>query len=211
MSQTRETDHLREEIYEEGTTPAGRERLLTVPNILCFIRLFGSIFVVGLAWYDYPHWCLGLIGVLLVTDWVDGKLAVLLRQQTTFGARLDTVADVTFYASVLAAVGILRWELVVDEMIWIAPAVGTYALSVVAALVKYHRFPSYHTRMAKISWGLITIAIIAVFTDWSVWPLRIAMAGVLLTNLEATVITMVSPVWRADVPSLYHALQADRH
>lgn len=210
MNDHMQAEHLREEIYEEGTTPAGRERVLTVPNALCFIRLIGSIFVVALAWYDLPRWCLGLSALLLVTDWVDGKLAILLKQQTTFGARLDTVADVSFYTSVGVAVCILRWQLILDEMIWIAPAVGTYALSVLAALFKYHRFPSYHTRMAKISWGLISIAIFAVFTDWSVWPLRVAMVGVLLTNLEAIIITMVSPVWRSDVPSLYHALQLDR-
>lgn len=43
------------------------------------------------------------------------------------------------------------------------------------------------------------------FTDWSLWPLRIALAFTALTNLEALGITIISPAWRADVTSVYHA------
>jgi cardiolipin synthase (CMP-forming) len=194
---------------DRGTRPGPpARRLLTVPNVLCAVRLAGSPVLGWLAWADRPGWCLGLFAFLSLTDWLDGKLAVLLRQQTEFGARLDTVADVTFYAGTLLALAALRADLVRQEGVWIGLAVGSYAVSVAAALAKYRRAPSYHTRMAKTSWLLAFVAVVAVFAGWSVWAVRLALLGVFLTNVEATLITLRLPEWRANVPSVFHARRA---
>ena len=196
---------------EDARTPqAGPDRrgLATVPNVLCVIRLLGSPALVALAWADLPAGCLGLFAVLSLTDWLDGKLAKLLRQETEFGARLDTVADVTFYACMLLAVLALRGDLVRQEAVWIALAVSSYVVSVAAGLIKYRRLPSYHTRLAKTSWLLMFIAVVAIFAGWSVWAVRVAALGVLVTNLEATLITVLLPEWRANVPSVFHARRA---
>jgi cardiolipin synthase (CMP-forming) len=193
---------------EDARTPrAGPDRhgLATVPNALCVIRLLGSPALVALAWADLPAACLGLYVVLSLTDWLDGKLAKLPGQETDFGARLDTVADVTFYACMLLAVVALRGELFRQEAVWIGLAVSSYGVSLAAALVKYRRMPSYHTRLAKTSWLLVFIAVGAIFAGWSVWAVRIAALGVLVTNLEATMITLMLPEWRANVPSVFHA------
>jgi CDP-diacylglycerol--glycerol-3-phosphate 3-phosphatidyltransferase len=74
-------------------------------------------------------------------------------------------------------------------------------------LIKYHRLPSYHTQMAKLSWFLISVAVIVLFSGGPDWPVQIAMVAVILTNLEATVITVILPEWRAGVLSCYHALR----
>jgi CDP-diacylglycerol--glycerol-3-phosphate 3-phosphatidyltransferase len=196
---------------EDARTPrAGPDGhgLATVPNALCVIRLLGSPALVALAWADLPDACLGLFVVLSLTDWLDGKLAKRLGQETEFGARLDTVADVTFYACMLLAVLVLRGDLIRQEAAWIIPAVLSYAVSFAAALIKYRQLPSYHTRMAKTSWLLVFIAVGAIFAGWSVWAVRIAALGVLVTNLEATLITLMLPEWRANVPSVFHARRA---
>ncbi|MCZ6831482.1 MAG: hypothetical protein O7F73_18185, partial [Gammaproteobacteria bacterium] len=95
---------------------------------------------------------------------------------------------------------ILRFELV-----WIIPALATYLISTAAGFWKYQRWPSYHTRAAKTSWFLIIVGAIGLFIDWSLWPLRIALAATTMTNLEAILITIISPTWRANVTSIYHA------
>ena len=81
-----------------GSTTPGREPLLTVPNLLCAFRLFTSPLLVVLAWFGLSSWCLGLFVILLLTDWLDGKIARWLKQETLFGTRLDSLADVTFYS-----------------------------------------------------------------------------------------------------------------
>jgi CDP-diacylglycerol--glycerol-3-phosphate 3-phosphatidyltransferase len=186
---------------------AGDAGWWTIPNLLSLFRLLGSPLMIVLAWADLPAWCLAWFALLLFSDWIDGKLAKLLGQETAMGASLDTVADVTFYGCLLLAMFWLRWETIVQEMVWVSLAVSSYAASLAAALVRFHRMPSYHTRLAKTSWLLICLAVVSLMARWSAWPLRIAMAGVLLTNLEAVAITFLLPGWRVNVSSAYRALR----
>jgi cardiolipin synthase len=180
--------------------------VLTVPNLFSAVRFFGSPVLIILAWAQLPIWCLGGFVLLALTDWLDGKLATRLHQRTTVGAKLDSVADATFYGCVLLAMLWLEWSLVVGEAVWIGLAVLSYLLSLVASFAKFGKMPSYHTRMAKMSWLFLAVSVVAILLGWSTWPLRIAMAGVIMTNLEATTITVVLDRWHVNVLSLRRAL-----
>jgi CDP-diacylglycerol--glycerol-3-phosphate 3-phosphatidyltransferase len=184
---------------------------LNVPNALSFLRLAGSVVLVFVALAENSDVFLWLFVFLLMTDWVDGKLAILLKQQTTFGARLDSVADASMYAALLFGTCWLKWDVVAQEAPWLIAAVASYALTSGAGLIKYGRVPSYHTRAAKTCWFLVGVSAIFVFADWSVWPLRITAIGGVLTNIEAIAITLVLPEWTADVTSIYHAVKSNRH
>lgn len=183
---------------------------LNVPNILCAMRLFGSPILVALAIVNQPQIFLALLVFLLFTDWIDGKLAILWKQQTTFGARFDSIADVSMYAALLFGAVWLKGDVMRSEASWLMVAIATYALTTAIGFAKFGRIPSYHTRAAKTCWLLTSIAAIALFAGWSVWPLRIAAAGVALTNVEAIAITYVLPQWKADVTSVYHAWRDTR-
>ena len=185
--------------------PEITDRILTVPNILCFIRLGGSVVLLPIALLGRNDVFLWLFLFLAMTDWFDGKLAYLLNQRTVIGARLDSWADAALYAALLFGIAIMYSELIAAELIWFLPPIIAYVVSTTAGFIKYGRWPSYHTRAAKTCWFLIGIGAVALFTDWSLWPLRIALAAATLTNLEAIAITLVSPNWRADVTSIYHA------
>ncbi len=185
-------------------------RLLTIPNILCIIRLIGSFVLIPIALQGYNKVFLWVFIFLAMTDWFDGKLAILLDQRSVLGARLDSWADATLYAALLFGVVVMYGSILRAELVWVAAAVGSYAVSTLAGFWKYKRWPSYHTRAAKTSWFLTATAVIALFTEWALWPLRVAAVAVVLTNIEALLITIVSPVWRADVTSIYHAWRASR-
>jgi len=179
--------------------------LVNVPNALCAIRLVGSFVLIGLAIAQTTNAFVGLLGFLLMTDWVDGKLAILLRQQTKFGARLDTVADVSLYTALLFGLIWLKGAELASQWPWMGAAIVSYALTVSAALVKFGSFPSYHTRAAKTCWFLASVASIALFAGWSTWPIRFAAIAVTATNLEAVAITLVLKAPQVDLPSIYHA------
>ena len=74
-----------------------------------------------------------------MTDWVDGKLAILLNQRSVFGARLDSWADAALYAALLLGAAMMRGATLGSELAWIIPAVATYLISTAADLWKYHR------------------------------------------------------------------------
>lgn len=178
---------------------------MTVSNVLCAVRLIGSVAFVPLSVAGLPLWVLGLFLALTATDWIDGKLAVWLDQRSTLGARFDSAADAAMYAGLLFAGVWLKGPMLLGQWLWIAPAVVSYAVSCLAALVKFRRLPSYHTRSAKTSWLLMVAAVAAVFLDGSIWPLRIAMLGVLVANVESMLITAMLRRWRADVLSIFAA------
>ena len=97
-----------------------------------------------------------------------------------------------------------------SELGWIMLPLVTYLISTVAGFWKYRRWPSYHTRAAKTCWFLIMVGAIGLFIDWSLWPLRVALVAAAITNIEALLITIISPSWHADVTSIYHAWRDNR-
>jgi len=192
---------------EEPATPSpvDTDRFWTLPNTLCLIRLFGSPGLIILGALEWRWAFLGLFLFLALTDWLDGKLAILLHQRTTFGARLDSWADATFYGSALVGGAWLCRVELLPEWPWIGAALVSYAITTGYGFWKFGRWPSYHTRMAKTSWLFVTLGTISMILDWSMWPLRIGLAWVTLTNLEATLITWTLPEWKADVLTWFRA------
>jgi len=176
---------------------------VNVPNALCALRLAGCPLLLYLAAIDALDVFVGVFVVLVTTDWVDGRIARRLGQKSTFGARLDSVADAALYGTLLLAAIRLKPEVLQAEWPWIVSAAVTYAIAGAAGVVKFRRWPAYHTRSAKICWSLNAIAVVFLFADWSVWPLRIAMAAVSLANLESLVITLLIDEWRTDVSGVW--------
>lgn len=182
-------------------------RIWNVPNALCAFRFVGSFVLVGLAIAHQERMVFYLAIALILSDWIDGKLAILLKQRTVFGARLDSFADAAMYVAILISLAVLKSDYLLPEWLWIAAALGSYAVSGLAAVGKYGRWPSYHTRGAKVSWFVTSLAVLAVFGGGSPWFLRAAMGCVVLTNIEATCMTFILPRWHADVLTIFHALR----
>jgi len=200
-----------EPVSKPDSTPGEiSDRIWTVPNILCFVRLAGALILIPIAWQGRNELFLVLFLLLAMTDWFDGKLAILLNQRTVIGARLDSWADAALFATLLFGLFRMYTEALLAELPWLIIAVGGYVVSTLAGFWKYGRWPSYHTRAAKTSWFFTGVAVLALFTDIAQWPLRLALFAVILTNIEAICITIVSPAWQANVTSLYHALKASR-
>lgn len=187
--------------------PERTKSLWTIPNILCLIRLCGSPLLVLIAYRQQSQVFLWLFLFLLMTDWIDGKLAILLNQRSVYGARLDSLADAALYGCTLLGIGWLRWDFFEREALWLLIGLGSYFLTTTAGLIKYGRIPSYHTRAAKICWLLAGLATIALLMKWSPWFFRIAIIGVTYTNLEAFTMTMILPTWTSDLPNLLVAIR----
>jgi cardiolipin synthase len=183
-----------------------RDRIVTIPNIICVLRLLGAIVLFGIALKSNARVFAGLFTVLSLSDWIDGKLARWLNQRSEFGARLDSFADSVLYGILFFGLFWLRWDVLKTETAWWSVAFLSYILTTLFGLWKFGRVPSYHTYGAKTSQWLILGGALALLLEYSVWPLRIAMIGVTLTNLEATLMTWFLTEWRADVLTILHVL-----
>ena len=81
------------------------EAVLTVPNVLSFIRLLGIPVFCWLILAGHDLAAVIMLAVFGVTDWFDGYLARRLKQRSRLGTRLDPIADRLY---ILAAVAALK-------------------------------------------------------------------------------------------------------
>ncbi len=183
-----------------------QNRIVTIPNIICAVRLAGSIALFGFALTDNAGLFAVLFTLLSLSDWIDGKLARWLNQRSEFGARFDSFADSVLYAALFFGLSWLRWDVLMTEAVWWIVAFLSYLLTTSYGLWKYGKVPSYHTYGAKASQWLVLAGAVLLLLEYSSWPFRIAMIGVTLTNLEATALTWCLKEWRADVLTIVHVL-----
>jgi cardiolipin synthase len=91
-------------------------RILTVPNAISVARLAGvPVFLWLLLGPKADWWAVGLLIVAGLSDWLDGKIARALNQQSRLGQLLDPAADRLYIAATLVGLavrGIVPWWLV---------------------------------------------------------------------------------------------------
>ncbi|MGZ4435377.1 MAG: CDP-alcohol phosphatidyltransferase family protein [Trebonia sp.] len=118
------------------------DRIVTWPNALSAARLAGvPVFlwlVLGPRTATTDLIAAGILGLAGITDWLDGKLARMLNQQSRLGQLLDPAADRLYIAATIIALavrGIMPW--------WLFGAIAGRELIVGAALLVLHRHTVY--------------------------------------------------------------------
>jgi cardiolipin synthase (CMP-forming) len=124
--------------------PAVSSRVLTVPNVLSFVRLLLiPVFLVLLITEQYLGALITLV-VSSVTDFVDGYIARHFDQVSRLGQLLDPAADRLFIFSTLVGLairGFLPWWLVA---VIVARDVLLVVLGVLLAQHRYGPLPVHH-------------------------------------------------------------------
>jgi cardiolipin synthase len=100
--------------------PQQRDRVITIPNVISFARLAGVPVFLWLVLGPRTHqagdwWALGLLAAAGLSDWLDGKIARAMHQQSRLGELLDPAADRLYIVSTIVALairGIIGWWLV---------------------------------------------------------------------------------------------------
>jgi cardiolipin synthase len=118
------------------------DRIVTWPNALSAARLAGVpvflwlVLVPRTATADLI--AAGILGLAGITDWLDGKLARMLNQQSRLGQLLDPAADRLYIAATIIALavrGIMPW--------WLFAAIAGRELIVGVALLVLQRRTVY--------------------------------------------------------------------
>jgi cardiolipin synthase (CMP-forming) len=105
-----------------GDLPGGAdlgERVWTIPNLISMARLLGvPVFlwlVLGVRTATGDWWAVGILIAAGVSDWLDGKIARALNQQSRLGQALDPAADRLYIVATVIALAvraIIPWWLV---------------------------------------------------------------------------------------------------
>ncbi|HVN87852.1 MAG TPA: CDP-alcohol phosphatidyltransferase family protein [Candidatus Binatia bacterium] len=183
---------------------------MNAANAVSGLRLVALPLLLVLAWFGYATAFLIGLAMCLLSDLVDGWLARRLHQNSAWGAKLDSWADLALYGMLPLAVWWLWPDLVQQEARYVTAALVSFTLPIVIGLAKFGRLTSYHTWGAKASSVLIGFGLLLLFVWRTPWLFRIAVVVLALAEMEEIAITWSLPHWRADVPSIRHALQLRR-
>jgi phosphatidylglycerophosphate synthase len=190
----------------QTSTKTPHTLLATLPNALCWFRLAGSVVLIAVAVADQWRAAWFLLPLLLLSDWIDGRIARHFSIETRHGALLDTVADVAMGSAIVIATLYYSPTLLRTYWPWITAAAGSYVMHLALCLAKFRRWPSYHTRLAKAGWLLVLLALAGVVSRQAEWFVVVAAITVIVTNAEAILITLLLPAYRVNIPSVFHLL-----
>lgn len=150
-----------------------KNRVLTVPNQLTFVRLaFLPFFIIAI---KYSRYDIGL-GILIlagVSDGLDGLLARRLNQRTPLGAYLDPIADKLLLSSsylVLALKGKIGWWLAI--MVLGRDVLILVACAAILLTVGYRSFPPSFWGKANTFFEILLVFITVVLALKTSWPLQ---------------------------------------
>jgi cardiolipin synthase (CMP-forming) len=125
--------------------PHEQDRVITIPNVISVARLAGvPVFlwlVLGLRTQAGDWWAFGLLAAAGLSDWLDGKIARAMNQQSRIGELLDPSADRLYIVSTVIALairGIIGWWLVA------ALAVRELMLGVVLLALRRRGYGPFH-------------------------------------------------------------------
>lgn len=179
-----------------------KKRIAALPNFLTSLRIVGTLALLPIRPFSpLFYWVYTLTGL---TDALDGLAARATHTASALGAKLDSAADLLFYAVMLLRILPELWRVLPGE-IWFA--VGfVLALRLTAyavAAVKYRRFASLHTYGNKLT-GLMVFAVPYFLPTAAAVPVCWAacMVGILSSG-EELAIHLRSKEYRGDVKTVF--------
>ena len=188
-------------------TTRTRSFLATLPNALSLLRLALVPGLVALAWLGAETLFLAGLVVGFASDVADGFLARRTGSASELGARLDSWGDLALFGSLPLCAWLLWPEVMSSEARFVVVALVAFVSPILVGLARFGRLTSYHTWAAKLtSWAMGAGALV-LFAGGPAWPFHVATLLLVGEALEEMAITLVLPRWRADVPTLWHALQ----
>lgn len=181
-------------------------------NAITGYRLMAFFMLAFLLFQSNLHLFKWLLGVSFFTDLIDGFLARKLKVQSSFGARLDSVADDLTVLAGIAGMYIFKRSFFDEQFELLVLLLALFFIQTAVALYRYGKTTSFHTYLAKtaaIFQG--TFLILFFFMDQP--PVFLFYSAVFITAielLEEIIISLVLPQWRTDVKGIFHVLRSLR-
>ena len=189
-----------------------KKKIVTVPNLLSFYRLLAFPMILWFIISGKERLFAIFLIINLVTDFLDGLIARIFKQETDLGAKLDSFADDLTY--ILAFSGLLVFKgndfmpHLTSFVVFMAFLIG----SVVMSLIKFKTTPSFHLYSTKISGYIQAGFFICLFTIGFV-PVfyYIMIVWGILAATEHMIIQLIIPRMRSNVKGLYWVLKEKKN
>ncbi|HEY9627910.1 MAG TPA: CDP-alcohol phosphatidyltransferase family protein [Coleofasciculaceae cyanobacterium] len=153
---------------------------------------------------------IGFIGgytIAVLSDIFDGIIARRLGSSSVGLRQADSWADISLYLCIAVSTWLIYPDAIAQFQLPLLMAIAAQTTLFTVSLVKFGKFPSYHTYTAK-AWGIsLFIAVVGLFgfdTSETLWG---AIGLCWVNSVEEIIMTLILPEWTHDVLSLSHALK----
>ena len=180
---------------------------LSLPNALSLLRILLAPVLIMLALNQMVLWYWFLLMCSIGTDLLDGFLARYLKQVSRLGSQLDSWGDFCIYTSMAGCAWILWPDIFVRESFYIAVFAACCVIPALVGAIKFSTLTSYHTWATKLSVAVAVIGYLLLFTGITALPFRMAMLLAIYAAVEEAAITIVMPIARADIRSIWRAFK----
>lgn len=123
-------------------------------NAITSSRIVFALMLLFVSAFSVPFYVFYLFGA--ATDMTDGIIARKLNQESSFGAKLDTVADFVFVSTVFIKIAI---NITVPAWLWIWMAIIALIklINLISGFVVCRRLIAVHSIMNKITGGMSSV------------------------------------------------------
>ena len=175
---------------------------LNIPNCITAARIAGTVVLLFLTPLTGAFFILyTLCGF---SDILDGWIARKTNATSEFGAKLDSIADLLFYALVIIKLLPVLWRIL---PVWIWYVVGGVVLvrlaAYLTAALKFHRFASLHTRMNKITGAAVFLLPYFLVFPCAVVYCFIVVGIACLSSVEELVIHIARKEYHSNMKALF--------
>jgi cardiolipin synthase len=144
-----------------------------------------------------------------VTDILDGLIARAFKQSTRFGARLDSLADMSTYLTAFVGIHFFKWPDLRDHAALLFTAIAFYLATFVVSYARFRRFPSLHLYSCKIGAYLQGFFFFALFVwGFNLWLFRVALIWGIASWIEEIMVLMLQKRPESDARGLFWVLKS---
>jgi phosphatidylglycerophosphate synthase len=143
--------------------------------------------------------------IAVLSDVFDGIIARSLGSSTMELRQADSWADICLYLCIVISTGFVHPNVITQFQIPLLIAIAGQITLFTVSLIKFGKFPSFHTYTAK-AWGVsLFIAVVGLFgfnnATW-IWG---AIVLCWINSIEEIIMTLILSEWTHDVLSVFHA------
>lgn len=185
-------------------------KLITLPNMLTAQRIVGAVVLFFISPLSVAFFV--IYSICGVSDVLDGTVARARHATTEFGAKLDSCADLLFYAAMILRIFPILWERL-PRLIWVfvALALVLRVSSYLTAALKFHKFAALHTYMNKLTGLAVFMIPYFIAGNYGVVYCCIACAIGIFASAEELLIHIIRREYKAGIMSLCDIIPKTDH
>lgn len=181
--------------------------VVTVPNCITAVRIAGTLLLLFLETFSGAFYI--VYTVCGISDVLDGWIARSTNSSSELGSKLDSIADILFYAvSIIKMLPVLWRTLPVWIWYFVGGTLLVRAAAYIVAAVKFRRFASMHTNLNKVTSGGVFLLPYSLLTPYSAVYCMIVVAIAALASVQELILHLTRKEYHGNTNGLFHKKEA---